>query len=177
MTGSPTFSWAAWRSNTSALTHTCLRVLMLKGPRRAPHTGPRALSARRHNRCWGHRCAPSPAPDGCAWGRYLIRRHLRGLELALGGAQQQRVGGVEGEQVLVLGVDQIRGVELVDEAPCSPAALALGWRGCGSARHAGVDCLQLVLVITDVAHRLDLLVDGNLLTLASRTPGSAGSRG
>ncbi len=47
---------------------------------------------------------------GALEGRNLIRRHLQGLELALGGAQQQRVGSVEGEQVLVLGVDQIRGV-------------------------------------------------------------------
>ncbi len=104
-------------------------------------------------------------------GRNLIRRHLQGLELALGGAQQQRVGGVEGEQILVLGVDQIRGVELVNKAPLVHLLpLALDGEGADPASHAGVDRLQLVLVIADIAHRLDLLVDGQLLHLGEPHP-------
>ncbi|MNQ70660.1 hypothetical protein D3C85_853040 [compost metagenome] len=104
-------------------------------------------------------------------GGYLIRRYLQGLELALGGAQQQRVGGVEGEQVLVLGVDQIRGVELVNQASLADLLpLALDGEGADPACHAGVDRLQPVLVIADVAHRLDLLVDGELLHLGEPYP-------
>ncbi len=108
---------------------------------------------------------------GALEGRYLIRRHLQGLELALGGAQQQRVGCVEGEQVLVLGIDQIRGVELVNKAPLAHLLpLALDSEGADPACHAGVDRLQPILVIADVAHRLDLLVDGELLYLGEPPP-------
>ncbi len=104
-------------------------------------------------------------------GRNLISRYLQGLELALGGAQQQGVGGVESEQVFVLGVDQIRGVELVNQAAFAHLLpLALDGEGADPARHAGVDRLQLVLVIADIAHRLDLLVDGQLLHLGEPHP-------
>ncbi len=109
----------------------------------------------------------SAALEGC----YLIRRHLQGLELALGGAQQQGIGGVERQQILVLGVHQIRGIELVDEAPLAHLLpLALDGEGADPACHAGVDRLQPVFVITDVAHRLDLLVDGELLHLGEPHP-------
>ncbi len=104
-------------------------------------------------------------------GRNLIRWHLQGLELALGGAQQQGVGGVESQQILVLGVDQIRGVELVNQTPLAHLLpLALDGEGADPARHAGVDGFQLVFVITDVTHRLDLLVDGELLHLGEPYP-------
>ena len=104
-------------------------------------------------------------------GRNLIRRHLQRFELALGGAQQQGVGGVERQQIRVLGVDQIRGVELVNQAAFAHLLpLALDGEGADPARHAGVDRLQPVLVIADVAHRLDLLVDGQFLHLGEPHP-------
>ncbi len=105
--------------------------------------------------------------EGCD----LIRRHLQGLELALGSAQQQGVGRVEGEQVFVLSVDQIRRVELVNKAPLAHLLpLALDGEGADPARHAGVDRLQPILVIPDIAHRLDLLVDRQSLDLSQSHP-------
>ncbi len=99
-------------------------------------------------------------------GRYLISRHLQGFEFALGGAQQQGVGRVERQQVLVLGVDQIRGVDLVEQGAFGHLLpFALDGEGADPARHAGIDCLQPVLVIADVTHCFDLLVDGQLLHL------------
>ncbi len=101
----------------------------------------------------------------------MICRYLQGLELALGGAQQQWVGGVECQQVFVLGVNQIRGVELVNKAPLAYLLpLALDGEGADPACHAGIDRLQPVLVITDIAHRLDLLVDRQLLHLGKSHP-------
>ncbi len=94
-------------------------------------------------------------------GGYLIRRYLQGLELALGGAQQQGVGRVERQQVFVLGIDQIRRVDLVEQGAFGHLLpLALDGKGADPARHAGVDGLQPVLVIADVTHSFDLLVDG-----------------
>ncbi len=91
----------------------------------------------------------------------MIRRHLQGFELALGGAQQQGIGRVERQQVLVLGVDQIRGVDLVEQGAFGHLLpLTLDGKGADPARHAGVDGLQPVLVIADVTHSFDLLVDG-----------------
>ncbi len=101
----------------------------------------------------------------------MICRYLQGLELAFGSAQQQWVGGVECQQVFVLGVDQIRRVELVNKAPLAHLLpLALDGEGADPARHAGVDCLQPVLVIPDIAHRLDLLVDRQSLDLSQSHP-------
>ncbi|MNX86146.1 hypothetical protein D3C86_1180160 [compost metagenome] len=104
-------------------------------------------------------------------GGNLIRRHLQGFELTLGGAQQQGVAGVEGQQVLMLGVDQIRGVDLVEQGAFGHLLpLALDGQGADPARHAGVDGLEPVLVITDIAHRLDLLVDGQLFDFGQPHP-------
>lgn len=72
----------------------------------------------------------------------------------------------------MLGVDQIRRVELVNKAPLGdPLPLALDGEGADPACHAGVDRLQPVLVITDIAHRLDLLVDWQSLDLSQSHPG------
>ena len=66
----------------------------------------------------------------------------------------------------MLGVDEIRGVELVEQGAFGHLLpLALDGEGADPARHAGVDRLQPVLVIADIAHRLDLLVDGEFLYL------------
>ena len=71
----------------------------------------------------------------------------------------------------MLGVDQIRGVELVNQTAFAHLLpLALDGEGADPARHAGVDRLQPVLVITDVAHRLDLLVDGQFFDLGKAHP-------
>ncbi len=108
---------------------------------------------------------------GALEGRYLIRRYLQRLELALGGAQQQRVGGVERQQVLVLGVHQIRGVEIVDKAaPGDLLPLVLDGEVADPARHPGVDGFEALLVITHIADRLDLLVDGEFLHLGQPHP-------
>ena len=71
----------------------------------------------------------------------------------------------------MLGVHQIRGVEIVDEAaPGHLLPLVLDGEVADPARHPGVDGFEALLVISHIAHRLDLLVDGQFFHLGQPHP-------